>query len=50
LVSAHLARTHGDEAAIERLRPDVVRLFGTTDAGEGVQSFVERRPARFVGY
>jgi enoyl-CoA hydratase len=50
LASAHLARTHGDEAAIERLRPEVVRLFGTTDAGEGVQSFVERRPARFVGY
>ena len=48
LTSAHLARAQGD-AAIERLRPDVTRLFATADAAEGVQSFVERRPARFQG-
>jgi hypothetical protein len=39
----------GDGAAIDRLRPEVTRLFGTTDAAEGVQSFVERREARFGG-
>jgi hypothetical protein len=31
------------------LRPEVMRLFGTADAAEGVQSFVERREARFQG-
>ena len=49
LASAHLARTDGDAAAIDRLRPEVTRLFGTADAAEGVQSFVERRQARFQG-
>jgi enoyl-CoA hydratase len=49
LASAHLARAQGDDAAIERLRPEVTRLFGTADAAEGVQSFVERREARFEG-
>ena len=50
LASAHLARTEGDAAAVDRLRPEVTRLFGTADAAEGVQSFVERRAARFRGY
>jgi enoyl-CoA hydratase len=49
LTSAHLAREQGDDAAIARLRPDVTRLFATADAGEGVQSFVERRAAHFQG-
>jgi enoyl-CoA hydratase/carnithine racemase len=49
LASAHLARTSGDDAAIERLRPEVTKLFATADAAEGVQSFVERREARFQG-
>ena len=49
LTSAHLVRAQGDAAAIERLRPDVTRLFATADAAEGVQSFIERRPARFQG-
>ena len=49
LASAHLARTNGDDAAIDRLRPEVTRLFGTADAAEGVQSFIERREARFQG-
>jgi enoyl-CoA hydratase/carnithine racemase len=49
LASAHLAGSDGDAAAVERLRPEVMRLFGTADAAEGVQSFVERREARFLG-
>jgi enoyl-CoA hydratase len=49
LASAHLARVQGDEAAIERLRPEMTTLFATADAAEGVQSFVERREARFQG-
>jgi enoyl-CoA hydratase/carnithine racemase len=49
LASAHRARIDGDAAAIDALRPEVTRLFGTADAAEGVQSFVERRPAHFQG-
>lgn len=49
LASAHLARDEGDAAAIAQLRPEVTRLFGTADAAEGVQSFVERRAAKFSG-
>ena len=29
--------------------PEVTRLFATADAAEGVQSFIERREARFQG-
>jgi enoyl-CoA hydratase len=49
LASAHLARTDGDAAAAERLRPEVTRLFATADAAEGMASFIERREARFAG-
>jgi enoyl-CoA hydratase/carnithine racemase len=49
LASAHLALDEGDAVAIERLRPDISALFSTADAAEGVQSFIERRPARFSG-
>jgi enoyl-CoA hydratase/carnithine racemase len=50
LASAHLVRERGEAAAVERLRPEVVALFGTSDAAEGVQSFVERRQANFQGH
>jgi len=46
---AHRARDEGDAAAIAQLRPEVTRLFGTADAAEGIQSFVERRAAKFTG-
>ena len=49
LASAHLAREHGEAAAIERLRPDMAALFASADAAEGVQSFIERRQAQFQG-
>ena len=49
LASAHLARQQGEAAAIERLRPAVMELFASADAAEGVQSFIERRQARFSG-
>jgi enoyl-CoA hydratase/carnithine racemase len=49
LASAHRARDEGDAAAIAELRPEVTRLFGTADAAEGLQSFAERRAAKFSG-
>ncbi|CAM4440159.1 2,3-dehydroadipyl-CoA hydratase [Mycobacterium basiliense] len=49
LASAHLARQEGEDAAIKRLIPDMRALFTSEDAAEGVQSFIERRQARFVG-
>ena len=49
LASAHSAGANGDEVAIAALRPEVTRLFGTADAAEGMQSFIERRAARFTG-
>ena len=48
LASAQLAIVD-EAAAVERLRPEVARLFGTQDAAEGVQSFIERRAAQFQG-
>ncbi|MET0450486.1 MAG: crotonase/enoyl-CoA hydratase family protein [Mycobacterium sp.] len=50
LASAHLARTAGDAAAVDALRPEITHLFGTADAAEGVQSFIERRAAQFRGH
>ncbi|KOV97313.1 crotonase/enoyl-CoA hydratase family protein [Streptomyces sp. NRRL B-3648] len=47
--SAHLAHEYGESAAIERLRPDIARLFSTADGAEGIQSFIERRDAVFTG-
>ncbi len=40
---------HGHDAAAAVLDPEQLRLSRTQDAGEGVQSFVERRPPRFRG-
>jgi enoyl-CoA hydratase/carnithine racemase len=49
LASAHRARLEGEAAAFARLDADMAELFETEDGREGLQSFVERREARFTG-
>ena len=49
LASAHRARLEGESAAFARLEPDMAELFQTRDGREGLQSFIERREARFTG-
>jgi enoyl-CoA hydratase len=49
LRSARIARTKGDQAAIERLLPDLVPLMKSRDVQEGITSFLERREADFKG-
>jgi enoyl-CoA hydratase len=49
LASAHRARLEGEAAAFARLEPDMAELFDTEDGREGLQSFIERREASFVG-
>jgi enoyl-CoA hydratase/carnithine racemase len=49
LKSSRLARSHGDQAAIERLLPDLMPLMNSRDVKEGLASFMERREARFKG-
>jgi enoyl-CoA hydratase/carnithine racemase len=48
LASSRLALDDEAEAA-ERLLPDLAPILGSDDAREGLQSFLERRPARFTG-
>jgi enoyl-CoA hydratase/carnithine racemase len=48
LASARLAIDDEAEAA-RRLRPDLALLLASEDAREGLQSFLERRQARFTG-
>ncbi|MFW5696460.1 MAG: crotonase/enoyl-CoA hydratase family protein [Phototrophicaceae bacterium] len=49
LKSARLAIEHGEGAAIAALLPDLIPLMHSDDVREGVQSFVERREAKFTG-
>jgi enoyl-CoA hydratase/carnithine racemase len=49
LGAAQRAIREGEQAAAERLEDDVVALLQSKDGAEGMRSFVERRPARFVG-
>jgi hypothetical protein len=48
LASARLAIDDEHEAAC-RLLPDLAPILASDDAREGIQSFVERRKARFTG-
>tara|TARA_R110000764_G_scaffold90881_1_gene173369 strand:- start:22222 stop:23007 length:786 start_codon:yes stop_codon:yes gene_type:complete len=49
LSSARKSLDEGGLEAIDRLIPDLLPLLGSEDFSEGVASFLERRPARFVG-
>lgn len=49
LRSSRLSLDAGERAAIDRLLPDLIPIMESEDAREGVQSFVERREARFQG-
>jgi len=49
LASARVGRDQGEKAAVNALMAEVVKLMASDDAREGVQSFVERRAAKFTG-
>lgn len=49
LASAQRAIAEGDRAAAGRFTEDMVALMRTEDGAEGMMSFIERRPAKFVG-
>jgi enoyl-CoA hydratase/carnithine racemase len=49
LASARLAIDEGEAASAARLLPDLHPILASEDAKEGVQSFVERRTAKFTG-
>jgi enoyl-CoA hydratase len=49
LLAAQRAVSEGERAAADRFTEDMVALLGTKDGVEGMMSFVERRPASFVG-
>ena len=50
LTSARIARSQGEKSAIARLLPDLIPLMKSEDFKEGIQSFIERREAKFKGY
>jgi enoyl-CoA hydratase/carnithine racemase len=47
--NARLAQRHGEAAAEAELVPTVQKLFASEDAGLGVQAFLTRTQAEFVG-
>lgn len=47
--SSRTAMSAGPDAAIKALLPKIMELMKTGDAQEGVQSFLERRTAKFKG-
>ncbi|MGH2480453.1 MAG: crotonase/enoyl-CoA hydratase family protein [Ktedonobacteraceae bacterium] len=49
LASARLAIIEGEDAAIERLIPDLKPILQSEDVKEGLLSFIERRQANFQG-
>jgi enoyl-CoA hydratase len=49
LASARLAITEGDAAAAARLGPELARLAASEDAAIGMEAFLTRTEARFVG-
>ena len=49
LNNARMSLDEGERAAMPRLLPDLMPIMKSEDAEEGVNSFVERREARFQG-
>ena len=49
IASARKLQREGFDAAARDLMPQVLKLFKTEDAREGVQSFIERRDGNFAG-
>jgi len=49
LANARLAVRDSDAAAEEALQPELVRLASSEDAAIGMEAFVTRKPAEFVG-
>jgi enoyl-CoA hydratase len=49
LANARLAVRAGDPAAEAALQPELVRLAGSEDAGIGMQAFMTRTEAKFIG-
>ncbi|WDP87809.1 MAG: crotonase/enoyl-CoA hydratase family protein [Desulfobacter sp.] len=49
LRSARIVRIKGEQAAVERLLPDLLPIMASQDVKEGLDSFMERRPAEFKG-
>ncbi|RFA20294.1 crotonase/enoyl-CoA hydratase family protein [Subtercola boreus] len=49
LANARLAVREGDAAAEAALQPTLVALAGSEDAGIGMEAFLSRKPALFVG-
>ncbi len=47
--SARVAYEQGFDEAVRRLMPDLIEVYKTADAREGVASFTERRDAVFTG-
>jgi len=50
LKSSRLYAERGAEAAVEQLLPELMALMKSDDVKEGLQSFLERRQARFTGH
>ncbi|MGV8895606.1 MAG: crotonase/enoyl-CoA hydratase family protein [Rhodoglobus sp.] len=49
LANARIAVRQGDAAAEASLQPELVRLVQTEDARIGMESFITRQPATFIG-
>lgn len=49
LANARLAVREGDAAAEARLQPELVRLAASRDAAIGMEAFISRTPAKFIG-
>ncbi|AEF40823.1 Enoyl-CoA hydratase [Hoyosella subflava DQS3-9A1] len=49
LRNTRLAEARGSDAALGRLRREIVKIFLSKDIRRGLKAFQERRPARFEG-